>query len=127
MPKYWKNGFYLEQDEQNSRVEISDEQWEWLLDEQCNGKEITTDENGYPVAVERPVDELADKQYRLRELERKLTSTDYIFVKLAEYGQVGKTTEQYNVAQLHTEREGLRAEINVLRAEIAAMEGNTND
>lgn len=51
--KYWKNGFYLEQDGNNTRYEITDEYWQELLKGQSVGKEIKTDANGKPVLVER--------------------------------------------------------------------------
>ena len=47
--KYWKNGFYLEQNKANTRVEITDEYWKELLNGQSNGKIIESDDNGYPI------------------------------------------------------------------------------
>lgn len=47
--KYWKNGFHLTQDKDNSRVEISDERWKELLRGNYEqGLEIYTREDGYP-------------------------------------------------------------------------------
>ena len=47
--KYWKEGFYPTQIE--GSVEITDEYWQELLDAQSQGKQITTDKNGEPVAL----------------------------------------------------------------------------
>lgn len=45
---YWENGFYLDQDKENRRKEISKERWLELLEAQRGGLEIYTDESGYP-------------------------------------------------------------------------------
>ena len=50
--KYYENGFYLEQNADKTRYEITDEYWQELMDLQSQGKEITTGENGKPVAVD---------------------------------------------------------------------------
>lgn len=60
--KYWKEGFYLNQIENS--VEITDEYWQELLNGQSNGKQITSDENGYPILADPPLPtqaELADR------------------------------------------------------------------
>jgi hypothetical protein len=60
--KYWKEGFYLNQIE--GSVEITDEYWQELLNGQSNGKQIASDENGYPIPVDPPLPtqaELADR------------------------------------------------------------------
>jgi hypothetical protein len=60
--KYWKEGFYLDQIENS--VEITDEYWQELLNGQSNGKQITSDENGYPILVDPPLptqEELVNK------------------------------------------------------------------
>lgn len=82
--KYWENGFYLEQNKENSRVEITDEEWQSLLNEQTNGKEIVTGENGRPVAIEHIANDEEKRQFRIRELSDLLEKTDYIVTKLAE-------------------------------------------
>ena len=46
--KFWYNGFYENQSEQNNRVEISESRWQELLEGQSNGLEIYTRENGEP-------------------------------------------------------------------------------
>jgi hypothetical protein len=52
--KYWKNGFYPIEIE--GSVEITDEQWQELLESQSNGKQIVTGDGGVPVAVEPVLD-----------------------------------------------------------------------
>jgi len=48
--KYWKDGFYLTPIE--GSVEITDEYWDELLLEQSKGKEIVTNGEGFPEAIE---------------------------------------------------------------------------
>lgn len=48
---YWKDGFYDTYEE--GRIEISEEYWQQLLEEQSNGKKIISNEEGYPIAVNR--------------------------------------------------------------------------
>lgn len=48
--KYWKQGFYDINVE--GSIEITDEQWQELLDGQAQGLEIVEDENGMPVLRE---------------------------------------------------------------------------
>lgn len=50
--RYYKDGFYLAQSEENDRVEITDEYFAWLFEQQANGMEIREDENGYPIVRE---------------------------------------------------------------------------
>ena len=50
--KYWENGFYLDQNKEKTRTEISDEYWKQLLDGQSKGKVIVNNENNYPVLEE---------------------------------------------------------------------------
>ena len=55
--KYWENGFYLEQNETNSRYVITDEYWQELLNGQSAGKQIITGEDGKPILINRVVTE----------------------------------------------------------------------
>lgn len=48
---YWKDGFYDTYEE--GRIEITKEYWQQLLEEQTNGKEIISNEEGYPIAINR--------------------------------------------------------------------------
>lgn len=47
--KYWENGFYLEQNEDNTRTAITDENWQELLQGQSNGKIIVDNGSKYPI------------------------------------------------------------------------------
>lgn len=47
--KYWENGFYLEQNKEKTRTEITDEYWQELLTGQSKGKIIVSNENNYPI------------------------------------------------------------------------------
>ena len=83
--KYWKNGFYLEQIENS--VEITDSYWKELLEGQSQGKQIASDENGYPILKEQPppTQEEIDS-IELISLKAYLSSTDYIYPKCLELG-----------------------------------------
>ena len=81
--KYWKNGFYLEH--QENSVEITDDYWKELLEGQSNGKQIASNEEGYPILIERPApteEELNTTE--IATLKAYLTSTDYIYPKCLE-------------------------------------------
>lgn len=57
---YWLDGFY--DTPQVGAIQITPERWQELLDGQSSGKEIVTDENGYPQLVEHgyTIDEVRD-------------------------------------------------------------------
>ena len=59
---------------------------------------------------------------QINELKSQLASTDYIFVKCYEASLVGKTIDEYNFEELHTERQSLREQINQLETELSALE-----
>ena len=67
--KYWENGFYLEQNEERTRLEVTDERWKELLTEQSLGKEIRL-VDGKLIATE-PVDKrpILDVLRKQREIE----------------------------------------------------------
>lgn len=46
--KYWENGFYINQNETNTRKEIEDLDYKSLLEKQSQGFEIFTDDDGFP-------------------------------------------------------------------------------
>lgn len=83
--KYWKNGFYLEQIENS--VEIEDDYWQELLDGQSQGKQIVSNEVGYPILADPPAPsrEELDAQ-EIASLKSYLSSTDYIYSKCIELG-----------------------------------------
>jgi hypothetical protein len=50
--KYWKQGFYLNQIEGSTPIE--DDYWQELLDGQSQGKQIVSNEDGYPILADPP-------------------------------------------------------------------------
>ena len=72
--KYWENGFYLEQNKTNTRKEISDEMWQKLMDDQNSGKEIYTDNNGYPQSREHFINYDEIKEKRMYEIKLRLSA-----------------------------------------------------
>ena len=56
------------------------------------------------------------KEMRIAELKAQLDGTDYKIIKCSEYSLAGVELP-YNVAELHTERQALRDEINELEGE----------
>ena len=62
--KYWKQGFYLNQIE--GSVEIDDDYWQELLDGQSQGKQIVSDEDGYPVLKDYPAPTIEELSQRAR-------------------------------------------------------------
>ena len=83
--KYWKDGFYLNQIE--GSIEIEDDYWQELLDGQSQGKQITSNEDGYPILADPPAptqEELDSRE--IASLKAYLSSTDYIYPKCLELG-----------------------------------------
>lgn len=83
--KYWKEGFYLNQIE--GSVEIEDDYWQELLNGQSQGKQIISDETGYPILADHPA--LSQEELEAAEiasLKSYLSSTDYIYPKCIELG-----------------------------------------
>ncbi len=72
--KYWENGFYLQQNLQNTRKEISDEKWSELLKGQSEGKEIFTDIDGYPRLRNHIETEEEYKEKRIYQIKQRLTA-----------------------------------------------------
>ena len=71
---YWKNGFY--DTPVDGAVEISVEYWKKLLDGQSSGKLIVTNDEGYPVLVE--------KEYSLEDMRKIKVSEIQLFDKSKE-------------------------------------------
>ena len=78
--KYWEEGFYLEQNEDNTRIEISDEKWQELLEEQTNGKIIYLD-NGELKTKDYELSEEEIKQNRIEKIKELLTELNYDFMQ----------------------------------------------
>lgn len=58
-------------------------------------------------------EKITELQEEIRALKMQLDSTDYKIIKAYEYSQVGLETE-YDMAELHQERQKIRDDINVL-------------
>lgn len=65
---YWKQGFYCEP--VDGAVEITEEYWQELLFAQSQGKLISEDESGYPIAIDyvATIDEV--KKITIQNIER---------------------------------------------------------
>jgi len=83
--KYWKQGFYLNQIE--GSIEIEDDYWQELLNGQSQGKQIVSNEVGYPVLADPPAPSQSELDAReIASLKAYLSSTDYIYPKCLELG-----------------------------------------
>ena len=81
--KYWKNGFHLTHIE--GSAELTDEYWQELLDGQSQGKQIASDEDGYPILIDPPSPIQSELDAReIASLKAYLSSTDYIYPKCLE-------------------------------------------
>lgn len=63
----------------------------------------------------------AEIQGQIETLKRQLSGTDYIIVKLYEYSLVKMECTEYDLGELHTERQTLRDSINELETSLAAL------
>lgn len=68
---------------------------------------------GYHVVVEEPQVNQPTTDEQIWQLKERLAATDYKVIKVAEYAAAGLPAP-YDIAQLHTERQGLRDAINAL-------------
>lgn len=108
--KYWKQGFYLNQIEGSTPIE--DDYWQELLDGQSQGKQIVSNEDGYPILADPP--SLSQSELDAQEiatLKAYLSSTDYIYPKCLELG-LDVTTEY---ADIVSKRKEARARIQELQ------------
>lgn len=114
--KYWENGFYLEQNENNTRIEITDERWQELLEEQSNGKMIYLD-NGELKTKDYELSEEEIKQNRIEEIKNKLTELNYDFMQYFSGEEINDIEERkQEFIELHNElRELLGKEKRNLR------------
>lgn len=57
------------------------------------------------------------KAQKIKALRNKIAETDYVFIKLKEYEEVGlpQPYTDERIAQLHAERQAMRDEINELQ------------
>ena len=92
--KYWYNGFYLEQNADKTRYEITDEYWQELLNLQSQGKEITTGENGKPIAIDHIITTQEQAQTELFELENWFTEYDLQVKQYERATRLGETFDK---------------------------------
>jgi len=119
--KFWKNGFYFEQDKENSRIEITDELYTTLLEGQSNGKIIISNANGYPVLTDYKrtnLDEITD----IKDWFNNVYS--YKEQKLRRLNTLNKTCENGNLP--YDELIALYNEAELKRARLQELEA-TND
>lgn len=86
--KYWENGFYLEQNTDKTRKEISDEYWLELLQGQNNGLKIEENEQGIPVLKPNEI------------TERELAQNEHY--SLVEWFDVEYARKEQKLRRLHT-------------------------
>ena len=118
--KYWENGFYLEQNTDKTRKEISDEYWHELLQGQNNGLKIEENEQGMPIL--KP-NKLTEREIIQNEYEALVEWFDVEYArkeqKLRRLHTLGKLTDEgkdpYNeLINLYNEAETKRARIQEL-------------
>lgn len=123
---YWENGFYLEQNADKTRYEITDKYWQELLDLQSQGKEITTDKNGKPIVVEHILTPQELAQSELYELKNwyDITYTQHE-QKYRRLHSLGKLTDEG--ANPYDELIKLYSEAEIKRARIQELERIISD
>lgn len=103
-------GFYLEEDGLISYKTISDTDWQdYISQANQDGKELSHDENGNPIIIDRIISEEEKKNQELQNAYSYLRQTDYVAAKLAE-GVA--TKEEYS--EILTKRAEARKRINEL-------------
>lgn len=62
-------------------------------------------------------------QSQIQQKKAELSQTDYIPVKLYEYFLAGKECEDYDIEEIHRQRQVVRDEINTLEAQLTELTG----
>lgn len=114
---YGNNGFHLEQDENNSRYEITKEYWSYLLKEQEKGLLIKADINGKPILTEQEISKKDEIFFKIGNIKHNLNSTDYQIIKCYE-AFMRQLPLPYNLEKLTAQRDAWREEINQLEQEL---------
>ena len=86
--KYWDNGFYLEQNTDKTRKEISEEYWLELLQGQNNGLKIEENEQGMPILKPNTL------------TEREVAQNEYYM--LVEWFDVEYARKEQKLRRLHS-------------------------
>lgn len=111
--KYFENGFFLEQNLNKTRKEISDEQWQELLKGQSEGLEIYTDESGFPKLREHSVTDEEIKLLRMHEIQIELNSLNQDLVQDLAGEMVPNIEERkQRFIELHNEMRNLLGKSN---------------
>ena len=71
--------------------------------------------------------QIVEKESQIQRLKVKLSSTDYIIIKLYEYSLAGKTCSEYDIEEEHEKRQALRDEINSLEQELSLLKENNTE
>lgn len=114
MKYYWENGFYTEQNANNSRYEITEEYWQELLDQQSQGKEITTGEYGKPIAIEHISTPQELAQTELYELKNWFDNYDMQVKQYERATRLGETFDK-SIEMLDNEAKEKAIRIKELR------------
>lgn len=64
---------------------------------------------------------ISDINQKISSLKAQLSNSDYIFIKCYEAKLVGETIDEYDFEVLHTERQLLREQINVLETKLSEL------
>ena len=119
--KYWENGFYLEQNTNKTRKEISDEYWLELLQGQNKGLKIEENEYGMPIL--KP-NELTEREVLQNEHSRLVEWFDVEYArkeqKLRRLHTLGKVTDKG--VHPYDELINLYSEAEIKRARIQELE-----
>lgn len=94
----------------NDVVEITTEQHQELINAQSQGKVITGDADGYPIAVAPTVTPEQIKLQRITELKQLLSASDY------------KVLPDYQVTKTQAENDAIIAQRALWREEIRELE-----
>lgn len=74
--KYWKDGFYQEQSKNNDRIELTDEEWKGLLEQQSLGKEIYLDDNNKLNTKEKTLTDEQKRKIKINNIKKELNNID---------------------------------------------------
>ena len=97
--------------------------------------QLSNDGSVYVLPEEQPVHEPTDEelaeserqksiselQNQIQQKKDELAQTDYIPVKLYEYSLAGKECKEYDINEIHAQRQKIRDEINSLESNLAEL------
>lgn len=135
---------FIEINEHNNVVQGNFEDYKYIYKKELDNITfiLTTNENDIYVEPIKPIEPVKPEQYvpteeeiaeqerqqkilninnQINTLKSQLADTDYIFVKCYEASLVGESIDEYDFEILHTERQSLREQINVLEEELSEL------